>query len=82
MVQRRQEVINGRRVFRQADEDVTASGFHIHRLQAVLLHVEVGAHFGAGEQQATVQLIRPLVVVADQFGDFAFFSLVHSREPR
>ena len=74
MVQRRQEVINGRRVLRQADEDVAAGGLHVHRFEAVLLHVEVGAHFGAGEQQATVQLVGPLVVMADQLGDLAFFT--------
>ncbi len=79
MVERRQEVIDGRRVLRQADEDVPASGFHVHRFQAVLLHVEVGAHLGAGEQQAAVQFVSPLVVMADQFGDFAFFTGAQAR---
>ncbi|MNL66183.1 hypothetical protein D3C87_1906060 [compost metagenome] len=65
MVERRQEVIDGRRVLRQADEDVAAGGLHVHRFEAVLVHVEVGAHFGAGEQQAAVEFVGPLVVVAD-----------------
>ncbi|MNZ89688.1 hypothetical protein D3C78_1086230 [compost metagenome] len=79
MVERRQEVIDGRRVLRQADEDVAASGLHVHRLEAVLVHVEVGAHFGAGEQQATVEFVGPLVVVANQLGDLALVAGAQAR---
>ncbi|MNQ48150.1 hypothetical protein D3C85_620170 [compost metagenome] len=79
MVKRRQEVIDGWWVLRQADEDVAAGGLHVHRFEAVLVHVEVGAHFGAGEQQAAVEFVGPLVVVADQFGNLAFFAGAQSR---
>ncbi len=44
-----------------------------------MLHVEVGTHLGTGEQQAAVQLVGPLVVVADQFGDFAFVAGAQAR---
>ncbi|MNZ62646.1 hypothetical protein D3C78_807740 [compost metagenome] len=66
-----EEVIDGWRVLGQADEDVATGGLHVHRLEPVLLHVEVGAHLGTGEQQAPVQLVGPLVVMADQLGDLA-----------
>ena len=79
MAERRQEVINGRWIFGQADKDVAASSLHVHRLEAVLLHVEIGAHLGAGEQQAAVQLVGPLVVVAHQFGDLALLAGAQAR---
>nr|GFD56844.1 hypothetical protein [Tanacetum cinerariifolium] len=68
-----QELVDGWRIGRQADEDVTASDFAVHGLEAELLHVEVSAHFGACIQQTTVEFIGPLVVRAHQLGDFAFF---------
>ena len=79
VLERRQEVVDGRRVLRQADEDVAAGGLHLDRLQAVLLHVEVGAHLGAGEQQAAIQLVGPLVVGADQLGHLAFLAHAQAR---
>ncbi|MNP20842.1 hypothetical protein D3C76_1134340 [compost metagenome] len=72
VLERGQELVDGGRVFRQADEDVAAGHLHVHWLQAIFLHVEVGAHLGTGEQQATVQFVGPLVVVADQLGHLAF----------
>jgi hypothetical protein len=44
----------------------------MHRFEAELLHVKVRAHFGARIQQATVELIRPLVIRAHELGDLAF----------
>ena len=79
MVQRRQKVINGRRVLGQADKNVAAGGLHVHRLEAVLLHVEVGAHLGTGEQQPPVQFVGPLVVMAHQFGDLALVAGAQAR---
>ena len=74
-----EELVDGRRVFRQGDEDVAAGGLALHRFQAVVLEVEVGAHFAAGEQQATVQLVGPLVVGADQLGDLALVRYAQTR---
>ncbi|MCY1299033.1 hypothetical protein D9M70_485470 [compost metagenome] len=74
-----EEVVDGWRVFRQVDEDVAAGALHVHGLEAVFLHVEVGAHFGAGEQQAAVEFVGPLVVWADQFGDFALVADAQAR---
>ncbi|MCY1393611.1 hypothetical protein D9M71_85120 [compost metagenome] len=79
MVQGRQEIIDGRWVLRQADENVTTGGLHVHGLEAVLLHVEIGAHFGAGEQQAAVQFVGPLVVMADQLGHLALVAGAQTR---
>ncbi|MOA25386.1 hypothetical protein D3C78_1461070 [compost metagenome] len=72
MRQGSQEVINRRWVLGQADEDVAAGGLDVYRLEPVLLHVEVSAHLGASKQQAAIELVGPLVVVADQLGDFTF----------
>lgn len=63
----------------QADEDVATGNLHVHGLEAVLVHVEVGAHLGAGEQQATVELVGPLMVVADQLGHLAFVADAQAR---
>ncbi|MCY1303048.1 hypothetical protein D9M70_527370 [compost metagenome] len=79
VLERTQEVVDGRRVLGQRDEDVAAGGLHVHRLQAVVLHVEVVAHLGAGEQQAAVQLVGPLVVGADQLGDLALVAHAEAR---
>ncbi|MNZ27448.1 hypothetical protein D3C78_446670 [compost metagenome] len=74
-----EEVVDRRRVLGQRDEDIAAGGLHVDRLEAVLLHVEVGAHFGAGEQQAAIQFVGPLVVGADQLGDLALFADAQAR---
>ena len=72
VVQRGEELVDGRWVLGQADKHVAAGGFNVHRFEAVLRHVETCTHFSAREQQSPVQFIGPLVVMAHQFGDFAF----------
>src|SRR5690606_14100005 len=77
--QGRKELVDGRRVVRQADEDEAAGGLAVDRLEAVIGQVEAFAHFGAGEQQAAVQFVGPLVVRAHQLGDLALVADAQAR---
>ncbi|MNF58121.1 hypothetical protein D3C84_396690 [compost metagenome] len=79
MGQGSEEVVNRRRSFGQGDEDVAACGFALHRLEAVVLHIEVGAHLGAGEQEAAVDLVGPLMVRANQLGHLALVAGTQTR---
>ena len=77
--QGREELVDGRRIVRQADEDEAAGGLAVHRLEVVVGQLEAFTHLGAGEQQAAVQLVGPLVVGAHQFGDLALVADAQAR---
>ncbi len=55
------------RVFGKTDEDVTADGLAVDRLQTVLGRVEALGHLPR-EEQAAVEFVGPLVVGTDEFG--------------
>ena len=81
MGQTGEELVDRRRVVRQGDEDEAAGGLAVHRLEAVRLHVEVGAHLGAGEQQVALEVVSPLMIGTDQIRHLTSVFGAQARSP-
>ncbi len=73
------EVAHVRRILGEADEQVAAGLGQRDRGESVVLESKVLAHLGAGEQQASVQLVGPLMVGAHQLGQLALFGGAQAR---